>query len=283
MQLPTSKSFSAARRPLVLAAALLLGAPALSEAASALSRGQRIGRLSAKLLQRPYNTLTGTQQSQVIADPIPATEGSTSIFYDRGWASEFGTTRISITDLVAGPKYSVSGLVEVLVPTSGEVATSETREISFVKAYQPLYGEDGFLNRPAGPETGYAQIFFELTNPEGADRMDPFDETFEEKQEDGVTEGGVDTHAFLLETKQGTPENAQIPITHFASDGSFTGIKDRIRAIGEDEEGSFIVTLGPGGDPGTTLEEATVTAPEPGAIALLAFGALGLLRRRTRR
>jgi hypothetical protein len=278
--------FAARRRSLVLAAAALLAAPAVSEASSALSRGQRIGSLSAKLLQKPYNTLTATQQSQVICDPIPATEGSTSIFYDRSWASEFGTTRISITDLVAGPKYNVSGLVEVLVPAAGDPVgrvSSVSPRAELVKAYQPIYGDNGFLNNPAGPETGYAQIFFTLNNPGGADRMDPFDEGFELKEEVGVVEGGVDTHAFLFETKSGTPENTQIPITHFASDGSFTGIPDRVRAIGTDDQGLFIVTLGPGGDPGSTLEEASVTAPEPGAVALLALGALGLLRRRARR
>src|SRR5688572_20733357 len=127
MHMSIGKLFAAARRPLVVAAAVLLAAPAVSEASSALSRGQRIGSLSAKLLQKPYNTLTATQQSQVICDPIPATEGSTSVFYDRDWATEVGTTRISITDLVAGPKYSVSGLVEVLVPAqNGEVSSFST-------------------------------------------------------------------------------------------------------------------------------------------------------------
>ena len=103
------------------------------------------------------------------------------------------------------------------------------------------------------------------------------DETFELRQTVGEVPQGVDTHAFLFKTKPGTPEATQIPLTHFAS-SRISPFADLLAF--KDELGRF--EIGPGGDPGTSLTSATVTAPEPGAVALLAVGALGLLRRRRR-
>jgi hypothetical protein len=279
MHMPTGKFLAAAGRPLVVAAALL-AMPGVADASQALSRGQRIGSLSAKLLQKPYDTLTATQQSQVICDPVEPTEGSTSFFYDRGWASEFLTTRISIKDVVAGPKYTITGgLVEVIVftgvPSAATFGEGRAPRAPFFRLFQNL---DDFLAEPAGEETGFAQIFYERNDDaEAPSRMSPFDETFELKQTVGEVPGGVDTHAFLFETKPGTPEGTEIPLTHFASEG-ITPVADLLAY--EDELGRFEV--GPGADGDSELTEATVTAPEPGAVALLAVGALGLLRRRRR-
>lgn len=257
------KSFGAAGRPFIVAA-VLFAAPAVSEATSRLQQGLSIGKLSAKLLQKPYDSLTASQQNTVICDPVAPEDGSTSIFYDRDFATEFGTTRMSITGLMPGPGYSVSGLVEV------QIFLSESE--NFLTVYQNLAD---FVEQPAGLETGYAQVFFTRNDSEeDPGRIDIEalrQEGFQETDEDGVVPDGVDTHAFRFETKEGTPENTIIPITHFASDGSLTGLPDRLRGIEDDVE--FTMSF-------DQLEPATVQTPEPGAIALLAFGALGLLRRR---
>lgn len=261
----------------LLTAAVLLSVPSVSEASSRLSRGLKIGSLSAKLLQKPYDSLTGTQQNTCIYDPVAPEDGSTSVFYDRGYATEFGTTRLSISDLLPGPGYDVSGLVEVRLVTGTETPSSFSSTSNGARASFTVYQNlEEFLENPAGEETGYAQVFFTRNeDPTGRFDIGPFEEQgFEQTDEDGVVEDGVDTHAFSFVTKPGTPENAEIPITHFASDGSLTGLPDRLRGIEEGEE--FVINF-------DGLSPATVTTPEPGAVALLVFGALGLLRRRARR
>ena len=245
----------------LIALGLSLGIPTNSEASRALSSGQKIGALSAKLLKKPYSSLTDSQKYQVICDPVEPIFGSTSLRYDPYATLELGTApRVSLEDVIPAPGYDVGGLVQV------RVVVGETPFLVF----QALAN---FLENPAGTETGYAQIFFTKTGTTG--RMDALPD-FQLIDSAGITEGpdSVDTHAFVF-TQPGAAEfNVPVEFEHFATDGSMGNAADFFDAI-DDQGNQFTVPAG-------SITPVVVQTPEPTAVALLGLAAGGTLLRRRR-
>jgi len=251
----------------VLSAGAAVGFPSASFASST---SGTISTLSAKLLKQPYDSLTASQKYQVICDPAEPLSGSTSILYDTYGADELGAPRVSLSGLMPGPGYRVQGLVEVEVFGSELPSLSATTQPGRQRVFQPL---NEFLRKPAGFETGYAQVEFVKITGQNSGRMAP-ENGYTLIAEQGVVPDGVDTHSFFFESSinpDSLTENEKIEFIHFGADDSRGNFADQI--IARLANGEVVIT--------SEFDDAVVSTPEPGSLALLALGAsVTLIRRR---
>lgn len=205
------------------------------------------------------------RKQQLICDPNEPTGGSTSVAYQPGI--------VSLSGLIFGPGYTGTGVVEV----AGDGG-------NFL---QPI---NQFLVSPAGPETGYAQVFFsepniitlaavvaplhgQLTPPTGYLTVD---------------KGGpvaVDTHAFFFNYLATVPDRTIATYTVYADTGrrSSGNTPDFMNGF-DPQTGAFRV--GPGEIAPVTVRGSLNAVPLPpavlaGGVMLLGMAVVGTKRRRT--
>ena len=278
-------------RSLLLSAAVATAASLLSAdgalATQALNAGQPIGSTSAKLMKKPYSSLTNSQKNKVIADPpAPPAFGSTSFYYDRENYVENGFVRANLDGIEAGPGYEITGgLVELqqqFVRTGG--SANDGRGVEEPCCAGILYQElDDFFQFgiPDGYfETGYLQVFFELTNPNAAGPVDTSQfeaEGYELIAQDGVVPGSeFDTYVLDFDVPLDNPnEDPLIFYRHFANPDGPAG-PDRFLVPAEN--GGGLINI-----PAQNISDSVVPIPEPataGVALILGLSLLGARRRR---
>jgi hypothetical protein len=138
------------------------------------------------------------RQQQLICDPAEPVQGSTSVQYE--------ADKVTLRAFAYGPGYgplgNQVGLVEVEQPDGKRL----------------LQNVNAFLDAPAGKETGYAQVFYELKGQAG--QITP-QRTFTVVDDTGVE--GVDTHTFLFELLPAVQDDVVTRYIVYADAGTRSG------------------------------------------------------------
>ena len=125
------------------------------------------------------------RQQQLICDPAEPRAGSTSTLYD--------AARVTIIGAAPGPGYDNKdflALVEVQLPGG------QARRLQSLAS---------FLQQPAGVETGYVQVRYQLEGQAGQLQHPREWEVLDEKGTEGV-----DTHALRFQLRPNTPTDAEL-------------------------------------------------------------------------
>jgi hypothetical protein len=252
----------------ICALASLVAFPAAAHAA--LAKAARGGTAP---LASYSGTLSGNptiRQQQLICDPPEPILGSTSVEYE--------PEKVTLTDFAYGPGYGPQRDGEAaLVGFVGVVDNNE----SFLQEIR------AFLSQPAGRETGYVQLFYQLDGAAG--QIAPGGRVYDDDPGLGAPGEGVDTHQFLFtEITRSTPGAAgggvapagvivAGPATfHIYADSGLRGFREDV-LIGRDDAGAQVFFKS------GQIGDATVTAPEPSGLCLLGAAGLALLARRRAR
>ena len=234
---------------LVVACAATVGGAA-RPARAALARQRVGGTAPVASYSATLSSNAVIRQQQLICDPPEPTRGSTSVAYE--------PDKVTLTGFLYGPGYA---------PPGGE------NDEAFVE----VGGIDGpflqrvssFLSDPAGPETGYIQVRYELI-PGGAGQIAPDGIVLDDDPGRGAPGEGVDTHQLLFRELPNAPGPATYRV--YADDGSRGFDPDFLEGL-DDAGAPFRVEF-------RDIASATVTAPEPSGLAVLGLATLGLIRRR---
>jgi MYXO-CTERM domain-containing protein len=238
----------------VLVCGAFVGAvPSLSQAALARKKVGGTAPLASYSATLSSNSVI--RQQQLICDPPEPLRGSTSVEYE--------PDKVTLSGFDFGPGYGPSIL------QSEEFADGFVEVVSNNEVFlQPI---NAFLQRPDGRETGYVQVYYSLNREQQAGQIAPFGPILDEDPGLGDPGEGVDTHQLLFNVLD-TPGLG--PATyHVYGDRGGRGIDPDFLEGLDDAGNSFIV-------PFDQIHDATVTAPEPSALALAGLASLGLLRRR---
>jgi len=224
-----------------------------SPARAALARKQVNGTAPLASYSATLSRNATIRQQQLICDPPEPIRGSTSVAYE--------PDKVSLIGFAYGPGY--------LAPTVNEQTIS-----GFVQVEQSgetfLQELEDFLVQPAGLETGYVQVRYFLLSEAG--QITPSGTVLDEDPGLGNPGEGVDTHQFTFREL----DSALGPATYriYGDDGSRGAAPDFLTGL-DDAGAPFTV-------PFDGIHDATVTAPEPSGLVVLALGTLGLLARRRR-
>jgi hypothetical protein len=209
------------------------------------------------------------RQQQLICDPPEPTEGSTSVEYEPG--------KVTLSGFAYGPGYGPQ-------PAPGGPAGVGVEGIpldllGFVEVFNGgerfLQRLTDFLAQPAGTETGYVQVYYQLLSDGKAGQITPFGPILDEDPGLGAPGEGVDTHQFLFDLLDDPTVPGPATYHVYADDGNRGLFADVLRGI-SDEGDPFTVTS-------EGIHDATVTAPEPSGLCVMGLASLALLGRGRRR